>query len=73
MKVFNFQELQQRTDINTSGGRIVPQLLKKPVGNQYLEVLKVLVPPESLVPLLICAQFERDYLCSTHYFSRSHI
>ena len=51
MKVFNFQELQQRTDINTSGGRIVPQLLKKPVGNQYLEVLKVLVPPESLVPL----------------------
>ena len=51
MKVFNFQELQQRTDINTSGGRIVPHLLKKPVGNQYLEVLKVLVPPESLVPL----------------------
>ena len=51
MKVFNFQEPQQRTDIHTSGGRKVSHLLKRPVGNQYLEVLKVLVPPESLVPL----------------------
>ena len=33
-------------------------LLKKPVENQYLEVLRTLVSPESLVPLQLSAQFE---------------
>ena len=33
-------------------------LLKKPVGNQYLEVLRILVPPEILVPLQISAILE---------------
>ena len=43
-------------------------LLKKSVGNQYLKVLIILVPPEILNPLEISAQFERHYLWSTEYF-----
>ena len=34
-------------------------------GNQYLEVLRILVPPETLVLLEISAKFERHGLCST--------
>ena len=43
-------------------------LPRKLVGNQYLEVLRILVPREILVPLEIAAQFERHYLCSIEYF-----
>ena len=46
-------------------------LLKNPVGNQYIEALRILVPPEILVPAEISAQFERYYLSSTEFFSRS--
>ena len=37
----------------------------KASGNQYLEVLRILVPPETLVLLEISAKFERHGLCST--------
>ena len=32
-------------------------LLKKPLGTQYLEVLRILVPSETLIPLERSAQF----------------
>ena len=51
MKVFNFQDPTHKTDFSTSHGRTVFHLLKKLVGNQYLKVLRILVPPEILVPL----------------------
>ena len=57
MKVLNFQGPTHKSDFCTSCGTIVFHLLKKPVGNQYLEVLRILVPPEILVPLQISAQF----------------
>ena len=57
MKVFNFQDPKQKTDFGTSRGRTVFRLLKKPVGNQYPYVLRILVPPEILVPVEISAQF----------------
>ena len=55
MKVLNFQGPTHKSDICTSCGTIVFHLLT--VGNQYLEVLRILVPPEILVPLQISAQF----------------
>ena len=72
MKVFNFQDPSHKIDFRSSSGRAMFHLLKKEVGNQYFEVLRILVPPEIFVPLEISAQFERHYLCSTEYFSRSH-
>ena len=43
-------------------------LQKKPVGNQYLEILRILVPPEILVPIAISAQFERHFYVKLHNF-----
>ena len=68
MKVFNLRDPSHKTDIGNSCGRTVFHLLKKSVGNQYLKVLIILVPPEILNPLEISAQFERHYLWSTEYF-----
>ena len=73
MKVFNFQDATHKTDFGTFRGRAVSHLQKKPVANQYLKVLRILVPPEILVLLEISAQFESDSLCSNEYFSQSHI
>ena len=65
MKLFNFLHLKQKSDLGTYFGRTVFHLLKKLVGNQYMEALRILVPPEIFVPLPISAQFERHSLCST--------
>ena len=67
MKLLNFQDSTHNTEFGTSHGRTVFHLLKKPVGNQYLKVLRILVPTEILVPLQIFAQFERNSLCPTAY------
>ena len=72
VKVFNYQDPIQNTDFGTSRGRTVFHLLKKPVGNHNPKVHRILVPPEILVQLEICAQFERYSLCSTEYLSRPH-
>ena len=73
MKVFDLHNSTHKTEFGTSRGRTVSHLLKKLVGKQYLKVLRILVPPEILVLLEMCAQFERGFLCSTEYFSQSHI
>ena len=73
MKVFNFQDLTHKTDFGTSHGRTVFHLLTKRVGNQYLEILRILAPPDILVPLEISAQFEKHSLYSTEDLSRSLI
>ena len=52
---FYLKDPTQKTDFGTSHGRTVFHLLKKPVGNQCLKVLRILVPPEILVPLEISA------------------
>ena len=70
--MFNFQDSTHKTDFGTSRGRKDFHLLKKPVGKQDPEVLRILVPPEILVPLEISAQFETHFLSSTKYCSRSH-
>ena len=44
---------QVRYMARISRGRTVFQLLKNLVGNQYPEVLRILVPPKILVPLQI--------------------
>ena len=71
--MFNFQDSTQKTDFATSRERTDFHLLKKPVGKQYPEVLRILVPPEILVPLEISAQFVKHSLRSTENFSRSLI
>ena len=68
MKVLYFQDPTHKTEFGTSRGRIVFHLLKKPVGIQYLKVVRILVLPEILVFLEISAQFERDSLRSNEYF-----
>ena len=72
VKVFNFEDPTHNTDFGTSRGSTVFHLLKKSVGNQYLNDLRILFPPEILVFLEISEQFERHSLCSTEYFSRHH-
>ena len=66
--MFNFQDPTYKTDFGTSCGKTVFHLRKKPLGNQYLEVLRILVAFEILVHLEISAQFGRHYLFSTEYF-----
>ena len=51
MKVFNFEDARHLTNFGTFRGRRVLHLPKKPEGNQYPEVLRILVPPEILVAL----------------------
>ena len=53
MKVFNFKGPTHNTEFGTYCGRTVFHLLKKPVGNQYLDVLRIFVPTEVLIPLEI--------------------
>ena len=48
-------------------------LPKEQVGNEYPEVLRVLLPPEILVSLEISAQFEMHSACSSKDFSSSLI
>ena len=55
MKVFNFQDPTHKTDFGTYCGRAVFHLLEKPTGNQYPEVLRILVPAEILLPIVISA------------------
>ena len=50
MKVFNFQDPTHNTDFARSRGTTVFHFLKKLVRNQYLKDLRILVPPEILVP-----------------------
>ena len=71
VKVFNFQDSKHKTDFGTSRGRTDFHLLKEPVGKQYPEVLRILVPLDILVPLEISAQFVKHSLRSTENFSRS--
>ena len=68
MKVFNLQDSTHKNEFGTSRGRTVFHLLKKPVGNQYLKVLRILVPPEILIPLEISAQFERHSYVQLNIF-----
>ena len=63
MKLFNFQYPLKKSDFGTYCGKTVFYFLTKLVGNQYPELLTILVPPEILVPLAISVQFERHYLC----------
>ena len=70
--MFNFHDPTHKTDFGTSRGRRVFHLLKKPLGNQYPEVLRILVTPEILVPLEISVQFQKHSVCSTEDFSISH-
>ena len=50
LELFNFQEPTQKNDFGSYCGERVFHLLKKLVGNQYLEVFRILVLPEILVP-----------------------
>ena len=65
VKAFNFQDLTQKSDFDTSSEETVFDFLKKPVGNQYLHIVRILVPSEISVTPQISAQFARPYLRST--------
>ena len=47
--MFNFQEPARKSHFGTSSAETVFHFLKKPVGNEYIEVPRILVPPEILV------------------------
>ena len=47
--MFHSQEPTHKSLFGTSSAEIVFRFLKKPVGNQYPEVLRILVPPQILV------------------------
>ena len=49
MRVFNFEGPTHKTEFGTSCRRTVFHLLKKPVGNQYLENIRILLSPENIV------------------------
>ena len=51
MNVFNFEHSAHKSDLDAYCGSIVFLLLKKPAGKHYLEVFRILVPPEILVPV----------------------
>ena len=61
----NFQQHKQKSDFSTYFGRWVFDLLRKGVGNQNLEVRRILVPPEILVAIATLAKFKRHCICST--------
>ena len=63
MKVINFQHPSQKIEIGSYCGRTMFDLLKRPVGPQYLDFLRILVLPEILVHLAISPQFEKHCLC----------
>ena len=48
--MFNLQDPTHNSDFGTSSAVALFNLLKKPVWNQYLELLRISVPPEILVP-----------------------
>ena len=48
-KVFNFQEPTQKSHFGTSSAETLFHFLKRPAGNQYPEVLRILVPHKILV------------------------
>ena len=73
VKVLNFQDPTNKTAFGTFHGRTVFHLLKKLVGNQYLKVLRILVPPDILVLLELSTELEKESLCLTEYFYESHI
>ena len=60
--MFDSQDSTHKTEFGTSRGKIVLHLLENPVGNQFLKVLRILVPPEILVPLEISARFGESLL-----------
>ena len=47
--MFNFQEPARKSHFGTSSTETVFHFLKKPVGNEYIEVPRILAPPEILV------------------------
>ena len=49
--MINFQDPTLKGDYGNYQGRTVFHLPEKPVGNQYLKFLRILVPPQILVPL----------------------
>ena len=51
MKLFDFQDCTHNTEFGTSRGRTVFNLLEKLAGNQNLDILRILAPPEILVLL----------------------
>ena len=61
----NFQQPKQKSDFSTYFGRWVFDLLRKGVGNQNLEVRRILVPPDILVAIATLAKFKRNCICST--------
>ena len=47
--MFNFQEPARKSHFGTSSAETVFHFLKKPVGNEYIEIPRILAPPEILV------------------------
>ena len=45
---------------------------KKASGNQYVNILRILVPPQILAHLVISVKLGRHCLCSIDLFSKSH-
>ena len=62
VKVFNLQDPTHNTDFGTSSGRTVFHLLKKPVGKQYIKVLRILVPLRFLFPSI----FRHNLRCTPY-------
>ena len=65
MTLFNFQHPTNQSDFGIYSAETVFHVLKKPVGNQYPEILRILVAPEIPVPREISVQFQANCLCST--------
>ena len=59
VKLINFQDPTFDGDFDKFCNRTMSHLLEKLVGNQYLEIHRI------LVPLPVSAKYERHCLCST--------
>ena len=58
VKLIYFQNRALKGYFDKYYGRTVFHLPEKVVGNQYLDVLRILVPPQITVPLPLSTKFE---------------
>ena len=65
MTLFNLQHPTNQSDFGIFSAETVFHVLKKPVGSQYPEILRILVPLEIPVPRETSVQFEANCLCAT--------
>ena len=72
VKLIYFQDPTLKGYFDKYHGRTVFHLPEKVVGNQYLDVLRILVPLQMTIPLPLSTKFENYCQRKTDLFRRSY-